>query len=523
MAESVDSAVSTDSQNIASQALTKVKDQFQEFSQEAKAANILQANLEMLPPNSGTLIGQELFYFWFRGSSMPVGYETTGKKIITDGNIAVEINKESGRIRVNGETIVDSEDNVRMTASDLRVPAEIVPLTLTKAAAPMNAETVFELNTNGEIFVKNKEVLDCVQLAVKEQVGIEYSGDELTQVFGELTALRTTSYGSVFARDGKIQLEGRAPRAQGGFDSKFVIDGYWQARLVEGGSDLNAGKFIGMSFKHGSIVLKEETNELIIWLRQHKDSVLTDKDVAGLKATPTTVIDPETECPVPAIDLEAMPYPNDELGQKKVENFNNSMDHLGPFTQFSTDKKIFIFYSKLDPETGECIDYFRVIDKETGEILTDSEIVGGLKQSDDGTISFQTADGKTHELKFDAENGVPKVSYNGQPPETLRTAQGPNGSFWYDPETGLWYPENGMQIPLNQSYKDNGGYFSTEDGKFSGKAGNPMTFNIGQQGGGAFSIPSLPETAAGMILFVSLFLAISFIATRPIQKKKRKK
>jgi hypothetical protein len=256
-----------------------------------------------------------------------------------------------------------------------------------------------------------------------------------------------------------------------------------------------------------------------VWLRQHKDLVLTNKDVAGLRAKATTVTDPETECPVPAIDLEAMPYPNDQLGQVKIDNFNTSMEHLGPFTQFTTDSKIFIFYSRL--EDGVCKDYFKVIDKETDKVLVDQEIVGGIKQDGDGSISFKTADGQQHTLDFDAENGVPKVSYNSQPPETLRTAQGPNGSFWYDPESGLWYPENGMMIPMSQSFKDNGGYFSTEDGKFSGKPENPMTFNIGTQQGGSFSVPSIPETAMGLILFISLFLTISYISTIKIRKKKR--
>ena len=523
MAEGVEGAISTDNQNVVSQAMGKIKDQFQGFAKEAKAANILQANIEMLPPNFGTILGEEMFYFWYKGNAMPSGYDDTSVTVMTDGNTTVEINKASDRIRINGETVVSTPDHTRMTINtgDMRIPAQVVPYTLTKVAAPNTSAPVFELNTNGEIFVRNSEVLDCIQLAVKAQTGIEYSGDELTQVFGDLSALKTDMYGSVSVVDGKIYMEGKAPRAQGGPGSIFVVDGFWQSTLKDSGNDFNAGKFVAMTFKHGTIVLKEETNELIVWLRQHKDSVLTDKDVAGLKANLTTVIDPETECPVPAIDLEAMPFPNDELGQKRVDNFNTSMDHLGPFTQFTTDKKIFIFYSKLDPETGECKDYFKVIDKETGEVLTDQEIVGGLKQAEDGTISFKTADGKNHELKFDAENGVPKVSYNGQPPETLRTAQGPNGSFWYDPETGLWYPENGMQIPMNQSYKDNGGYFSTEDGKFSGQAGNPMTFNIGSQQGGAFSVPSLPETALGLILFISLFLAISFISTTRIRKKKK--
>ena len=53
-----------------------------------------------------------------------------------------------------------------------------------------------------------------------------------------------------------------------------------------------------------------------------------------------------------------------------------------------------------------------------------------------------TADGKTHNFEFSAEDGVPKLTYNGTT-EPLLSAQGKNGSFWYDPNTGNWYTENG--------------------------------------------------------------------------------
>ncbi len=525
MAQGMNETISSENQNVVSQSMNKIKEQFQTFSEEAKSADILQATVNVLPPNSGTLTGTELFYFWYKGSAMPSGYDTKSKTIIKDGNTEVEINKVTGIISIDGEKIIDKEDHTRMSidSGDMRIPAQVTPVTLNKALAPNTSETVFEMNTNKELFVRNKEILDCIQSAIKSQSGIEYSGDELTQVFGELTGVRTKSYGNIFVRDGEIFLEGTGPRVKGGLASKFIVNGFWETKLQDSEKDYNAGKFVSITFKHGTIVLKEETNQIIIWLRQHKDSVLTNKDVSGLNAKPTTIQDPNNNCPAPAIDLDAMAYPNDQFGQAKVDNFNKSMQHLGPFTQFTTDTKTFIFYAVLDPKTGECKDYFKVIDKETGKVLVDEEIVGGFAQSDDGTISFKTADGKQHAIKFDAENGVPKVSYNGQSPETLRTAQGTNGSFWYDPNTGTWYPENGMQIPLGQSFKDNGGYFSTDDGKFSGKGENPMTFNIGTQGTGAFSLPSLPENKIGIILFITLFLAISFISTIKIKKKKIEK
>jgi ribosome-associated translation inhibitor RaiA len=509
--------VNSDIYNPVEKSMDELKNQFNEFKEKASQANILQASVELMAPSSGTLMGKDVFYVWFKENMLPSSYRTTGKSVTTDGNNTVEKNYADGTLKINGKTILDSDkaDHTRMIAHDNRVPAEIVPVTLNKVSAPMNNQVVFEMNSYGEIKVLNSEVLDCIQKAVKDQTGIEYSGDELTQVFGSLKQLGTKNYGSIFARDGKIYLEGTAPRAQGDYYSKLIIDGYWNTKLtIDANNGVDAGEFTGMTFLHGSIVLKPETNELVIWIRQHKDSVLTNKDVKDLLAHPTTVIDPESECPVPAIDLEAVSFPNDELSAKKVENYNTSVDHLGPFTQFTTDKKIYEFYSKRDGNTGECKDFFRVRDKDTGKILEDKEIVGGIKQDSDGTIRFKTADGKEHTLDFSAENGVPKVSYNGGSPETLLSAQGPNGSFWYDPESGLWYPENGLQIPLNQNFKDNGAYFgSDENGNVTGTGMNPMTFNIGQGEGSGFNLPSMPETTSGIILFITLFLLLSYTLT----------
>ncbi|MEK6959159.1 MAG: hypothetical protein AABW59_03890 [archaeon] len=529
--ESVSTAVSDMSSKVSelvqnkespvAQSLDKIKTQFDSFKKQVDNTKILQANVVLTPPSFGNVMGKEVFYVWYKGQTMPAEYKTEGKLITKDGNTTIEVNYETGQLLKNGKVIIDSNkaDHVRLiTPVDTRIPAQVVPMTINRIGSPDTNDTVFELNAYGEVKIKQSEVLACIRQAVKDQTGIEFNGDDLTQAFGALTGINTKLYSNVFAKDGKIYLEG-GTRTQGGVNSKFIIDGYWQTRFdADVNKGLDTGKFIGMTFAHGTIVLKEETNELIVWLRQHKDSVLSNKEVAGLNAKLTKVADPETGCEQPAITLEAKAFPNDELGQQKVGNFNTSMNHLGPFTQFVTDDKIYEFYSKRDGNTGACKEFFKVIDKKTGKVLEDSEIVGGVKQLEDGTIQFKTADGKDHSLKFDAENGVPKLSYNGGPPETLRSAQGPNGSFWYDPETGLWYPENGLQIPMNESFKDNGAYFGADkNGNVAGVAGNPMTLNVGSQGSGGFNIPSLPETTAGLVLFIALFLAVVFFATGRIE------
>ena len=422
MASSVKNlASSTD--NPVAESLSKLNTQFTDFAGQAKQANLLQANIELSAPSSGKITGKEVFYVWYKEATLPSGLKLDGVMVTKDGNQEVKIDYDKGDLEINGKTVISNKPDIvgLITPGDNRIPAQVVPVKVNTIGAPQTNETVFELSASGEILVLEEQVLSCIQSAVKAQVGINYSGNELTYVFGDLQGISTEQYGNIFARDNKIYLEGNGPRAQGDMSSRFIVDGYWNTRLVvDSNSVIDGGQFIGMTFANGTIVLNTRTNKLVVWLRQHAQSVLSNKDVSALKAKPTTVIDPETNCEQPAIQLEASAYPNDELGQQKVQNFNDSMNHLGPFTQFTTDGKIYEFYSKL--VDGECKDFFRVTDKETGKVLTDSEIVGGIQQDGQGNIMFKTADGKSHTLAFDAENGVPKLSYNGAPAETLRTA-----------------------------------------------------------------------------------------------------
>ncbi|HNV01278.1 MAG TPA: hypothetical protein PKK60_02505 [archaeon] len=524
----------SDTNNPVNNSLQQIGEDFKEFAAQAKNDNILQASIQLFPPSSGGVTGKEVFYVWYKETASPAKYKTDGQFVVKDGNQELVLDFETGETKFNGKTILGSDkaDHTRMatTPSDNRIPGIVIPMTLNKVSAPQTTNPVFELYTNGEIKILNEEVLDCIQKAVKDQTGIEYTGNELTSVFGKLNGLSTKLYGKIFVRDGKIMFEGEGPRIEGTGSAKVIVDGYWNTRaIIDSNKQADSGKFEGMTFEHGSIVLKEETNELVIWLRQHKESVLSSKEVAGLKATLDEVIDPNTDCPVPAINLEAIGHSGDELGQQRVKNFNTSIDHLGPFTQFTTDNKIYEFYAKRDGNSGECKDYFRIRDKDSGEIIYDGEIKGGIKQAEDGTLSFETTDGKKHELKFDAENGVPTLTYNGGTPETLRSAQGPNGSFWYDPNTGLWYPENGLQIPLNQAFKDNGTLFASDGkGGVVGTAQNPINLNVGSQGTGGISLPSIPETITGYVLFILSFLMVSYLMTQKSfqkqdQRQKKKK
>ena len=79
----------------------------------------------------------------------------------------------------------------------------------------------------------------------------------------------------------------------------------------------------------------------------------------------------------------------------------------------------------------------------------------------------------------------------------------------------MWYPENGLQVPLNQGFKDNGAWFAADkNGNVSGTPDNKMTFNIGQQGQQGFNLPSLPESPIAIAVIIFAFLSVAFLATQ---------
>ena len=242
-----------------------------------------------------------------------------------------------------------------------------------------------------------------------------------------------------------------------------------------------------------------ETNELLIWLRHHANAVVSDKDVQNFSGNLTTTKNSLTSCDEPAVDLSVETDPATPATKLKGDNLTAGLEKNGPFQVFETDSKRFILYSKL--VDGECKDFFKVVNKETGEVY-DQEITD-ISQNEDGTISIKTADGQTHSLKFSDENGKPVLTYDGQS-ELLRSAIGKGGSFYYDPNKGLYFAENAQLIPLNDNFKNQGVSFQANpDGTASGKAGdNVFNINTGQPSEGIFNIPSIPETVAGALLFV---------------------
>ncbi|MDP6670926.1 MAG: hypothetical protein QGI60_03860, partial [archaeon] len=287
--------------------------------------------------------------------------------------------------------------------------------------------------------------------------------------------------------------------------------------VLKDSKEETAGLFEAVEFKNGVILYNAKKHELQIWLKRNEKTIANKSDISGLKASPTIVKNPETQCPEPAINLEALPVGGSAAIAERVENLNKGLKKQGPFQTFDTDKHTFLFYSKL-LDDGTCEDRVKITNKETGEIY-DQALVGPVENTPTG-VKFKTDDGKEHTLDFSADDGVPKISYNDGPPEVLRTAQGPNGSFWYDPVSGQWYPENAQLLPLIEAFKKGGfGTSVGSDGKVStNPGGNNLSVNIGTGSDMPFNLPSLPQSPLLMLLFVSALLGVILVARVKIER-----
>lgn len=486
---------------------------------------IVQAFVKYNPVTTGTVDGVSMFYFWREPTeSNKAFYNKQGQLVMkglnADGNeMEIVMDNETGKMLVNGEEIIDSEtgvDHVRMSSDNLEIPAQEIPQKLAKARLTGNNK-VFEINVGGGAKVLDSAIKECIQEAVMDQTGLPWDSDDLIDVFGKVTTVVSDSHPQIIpdSLQNKIFAEGSPRHVIDGQDSKINI--YGNANVEIANEDKNVsyktGRLNSIQFENGVMVYKPETQELIIWLKRHAKGILSKEDVQGLKPELTSVTNPETNCPEPAIKLEAIGDLDSPRAMANVESFNKSLEHLGPFQIFDTEKKTYIFYSKL-LEDGTCEDRFRIIDKETGEVY-DQAIQPGTMKQEGNKVEFQTDDGQDHSLEFSAEDGKPMLNYNGES-EVLQSAQGPNGSFWYDPDKGLWHAENAQLIPLNDLFKQQGMEFKGgSGGEATATSGdNVLIFNEGEGIGNIFAnLPSLPENMLYLFLFV-VSLAGSFILVR---------
>ncbi|MAG22336.1 MAG: hypothetical protein CL943_03485 [Candidatus Diapherotrites archaeon] len=488
----------------------KIREQTQNLDEKQRSNTILQATLQTQGTTDGELFAKELFFFWFKGETNAAKYDEQSQMNITDPNTDTNVlfDNKLGQILVNGEPVITSKDHVRLSSPNSKIPAVEIPQRIGEILMPTDVEKLlFEWDAKGRFTVSIEEVLGCIKRNVEEQTGVELRSDNITDAFGDVESIITDSHTITIDKDtGSVVATGAPRRIVSGSNARAEIFTTRKA-LLKNGNEAGVGLLESIQFNDGVIIYKPETHELIIWLKHHTKAVASKFDIQGLKATPTTVTNPETSCSEPAINLEALPIGGSPAIAETVGNMNDSLAKMGPFQVFDTEKHRFVFYSQLTSD-GTCEDRVKIINKETGEIY-DQAITGPIENTPDG-IRFKTADGKEHTLDFDAEDGTPRISYNGGPPETLLTAQGPNGSFWYDPDTGRWYPENAQFLPLVDTFKQKG--FNTAvgpDGRVTtGPGGNNLSVQIGSDSGAPFNLPSLPEDPLVMMLFIVSLLGV---------------
>jgi len=485
-----------------------------QFVNNAEDNDIVQATLNLKGQITGGLTSKKLFYFWCGPNCEmnPSSYKKEGKMVVTDTDTgqSLEFDYEKGEISLDGEVLVSNEDAVRLSAPNGKIPAIEIPQTLSKVCVVDSDSEIFEISADGKTRVKDDGLLDCIQSGVEAQTGLPLDSDELSEAFGRAESIRTDSHPSISLLNNQIVAEGTPRRVAPGEDSKIIIRANKNVELIGSGDGFpDVGSFESINFKNGTIVVKDD-GCLLIWLKHHEEGILLQNLAEGLKANLTTSTNPETECEEPAIDLQVRADPDSDFAQAKVDNFNQSLEHLGPFQVFDTETKRYVFYSGPPPE---CKPHMKIIDKETGEV---KDFAGDIVNTPTG-IKFTDEDGKEHTIDFSAENGVPTVTYNDGTPETLTSAQGRNGAFYYDPDNGLWYAENAQLLPLIDAFKQLG--FDTrvgEDGKVVTTAhGNELTVNVGGEGGGLLNLPSLPES----LLFLLVFMAALSVAFVMIRKK----
>jgi hypothetical protein len=517
------SAFQGQTENWTGKAAEETKQKINSLVQNAETKDLVEAVLKTNGVTTGQFSGSHLFYLWLEGGTelTPSSYRTEGKEEIKDGNITVTNDLKEGKVKVNGQPVITDPDVTRLATTNTAIPAIEYPNSITKIGLPSNQRSlVFRMNSQAHTLVVEPDVLDCIRQGVMAQTGVGMQFDDLTEVFGPTNAVITDTHPNIYAQPEmeRIVGEGIPRKVAEGRNAYVDIFSNSETELVPSlDGDNNVGHLKSIQFQNGVIIYKPSTNELIVWLKRNAKTTMNQNEVAGLNAKPSSSPNPLTNCSEPAIDLSVAGDSTSEQAMLKAEQFNQSLQYMGPFKIFDTPTKRFIFYSGPAPE---CKPMFKIIDKQTGETLVDQPIKS-IEATPDG-VRVTTEDGKTHDLGFSSENGKPILTYNGQP-EPLLSAQGDKGAFWYDPEKGLWYTENAQLLPLLEAFRSNG--ISTQvgpDGKVTSTAsGNVLNLSVGSGKEGTFNLPSLPEQPLVLAVFlVCLVGALVFLYTREFKPKK---
>jgi len=523
----------SDTNSYTSKAAKELDSKVKNFFESTKQNDIVQATVETHGYSSGKLSGEQLFSFWFKGETSPDEYKTSGVKKIAskDGNKSVVVDFKNGRVYVvdqNGNISLLTDNNLATASSstNTRIPAEEFGKKFTAIGLPEKGQLLFEMNIKGDLIVKVPDVIDCLLRGIEYQSGIEAkstgSSYNLTPVFGKVQSIVTDSHPAIraWSEDNKIVAEGTPRLSVEGENAMVKMYTDRNTYLWKPDSNKFVGLFKSIQFKNGVILYKPDSHELVVWLKRHELGQLSSDDVANARLKESHIINPETDCPEPAVDLEVLPSQSSGTTAFKVNAFNKALQNVGPFTVLETPTRRFVFFSRYEDDgkcTGTecCKQYFRVINKKTGEVY--EAPIESMAVTPNG-IKIKDGNGKEHNIGFNAKNGVPTITYNNYPPEPLTSAQGPNGSFWYDPEKGIWNAENAQLLPLLEAFRNGsltqvgpGGNVVTKPGD------NIMNINTGVGEGGIFNLPSLPENPVEIVLY---FLALVIASYALVYRKK---
>jgi len=509
----VQQVVSAGAQEVKQLAETKLKDN-----------PIVQAKVISTGTTNGNVEGK-LFFFEL-GAGMKCrasSYSDKGVEYLSnnDTNSTMIIDKVNGELLFtdkNGtDKIIDSahKDFVRLIATNLGIPAKVIPHSLSYIPVPDTNSTLFTIDVSGNLSIEDSQFLDCFKDGYLAQTGNKIEGKVLTEYMGSVKLVNNltsvTQYDITpmgLNSDPKMIVANGTPRKVAeGANAEIVINGDRSTTMspIDSKKD-SVGKNIAIQFERGQLIYNGESNTYILWVEY--TAIVHQSDISGLKTEVEKFNNPVTGCEEFGLNFKVDPVKDNDQAKAKVDTLNNAFEKVGPFQMFDTPTKSFIFYTSDPPE---CEKRMKIIDKQTGKVLSDQAITD-IIETPNGMI-VKTADGATHNFEFSADDGVPKLKYNDQT-ETLTSAQGKNGSFWYDPETGNWYTENGHLIPFNPDFKNGATFAPDSSGKVTGSpASNPMNINIGGSGtgsGSSFNIPSVPEDILPMTLY--LFVIVFAIA-----------
>ena len=510
-----------DKNSMTKEAAEKIGGEIDRFVKDSKSNDIVQATLRLEGMNSGQLDSAALFYFWCgKGCEInPASYKQGGTEQMRGTNdVNVGIDFAKGEITANGTPVVESPDNVRMASTNLNIPAIEIPRTLSQACIENSTEKAIQISADGIVQVLNRDLLSCLQSGVMMQTGLPLQSDRLNDAFGKLDNIVTTTHPNVRAMGDGIIAEGIPRRIADGRGATIIILANKEVKLSGSNDDSNSlGRLESLQFANGSIVVKPD-GCFLAWLRHHEDGILNKDLVKGLKSSVNRELNEQTNCSEPAVNFEIKPDLASSYKTDKADKFNTALQHQGPFNVFETPTQRFVITSEPNAQ-GICEDHLRVVDKDSGKV---TDYVGSITQTPDG-FKIRANDGKEHEVKFSTKDGAPFVQLDSNKPELLTAAQGKNGSFYYDPDKGLWYAENAQLLPLIDAFREGIAAKVQPNGETTATAsGNVLNLDLGgKSDSGLLNLPSLPESKLLLAIFVSMLVA-TFIVMQGRKKTKAK-